>query len=337
MTAETATALPATSFRAMRLAGIGGPEMLVPVVRPLPAPGPNELLVRVAAAGVNRADLQQRIGEIPLPEGHDVPGLEVAGHVLACGPGAARFRPGDAVCALLAAGGYADHAIVPEPQAMALPPGLSLTEAAVLPEAWMTAYVNLFEHGGFRAGETVLVHGGTSGVGSALIQLVAAFGGRAIATAGGAEKCAACLGFGAARAIDHRAEDFVAVARAETGGVGVDLLMDVVGAPYLSRNLAAIRQGGRVVQIGLVRGRMAEIDLLTIMLKHAVLTGSALRHRTVAEKGRLARLMEERLWPLFAAGRLRVPLDRTYPLAEAGAALTRMEASAHIGKIVLIP
>ena len=314
----------------------GGPEVLRPEERPVPRPKAGEILIRVAAAGVNRPDVLQRAGHYaPPPGASDLPGLEVAGVVAALGEGAARFAIGDPVCALVPGGGYAPYVATPEPQALPIPGTLSIIEAAALPETFFTVWVNVFDHGRLAAGETFLVHGGTSGIGTVAIQLAKSFGATVLATAGGAAKCAAMLQLGADRAIDYRSQDFVAVAQEATGGRGVDVILDMVGGSYVERNYRAAADRGRIVQIAFLGGAKAEVNFTQLMTKRLVHTGSTLRPRTVAEKGAIARALEEKVWPLLAEGRVRPLIDRVFPLREAADAHRWMEKGDHIGKIVL--
>lgn len=323
---------------AIRCEGYGPPEVLRPVRVPVPRPGPGEILVEVASAGVNRPDVLQRRGGYPPPPGvTDIPGLEVAGEVVATGPGAERFAVGDRVCALVAGGGYAEYCSVPEPQALPLPPGVPIEVAGGVPETFFTVWTNVFERGRLRAGETFLVHGGSSGIGTTAIQLARAFGARVLTTVGSPEKAVACRRLGAEAAIEYRREDFVEAVRRLTDGRGVDLILDMVGGSYVARNLEAAAVEGRIVQIAWLEGARISADMTKLMTKRLTWTGSTLRPRSVAEKGAIARALEERVWPLFAAGRLEVPVFRTFPLAEAAAAHALMETSAHIGKILLLP
>jgi putative PIG3 family NAD(P)H quinone oxidoreductase len=309
------------------------------VERPDPVPGSGEVLVDVAAAGVNRPDVLQRLGSYPPPPGaSDLPGLEVAGHVASVGPGVTTLRPGDTVCGLVSGGGYASRCVIPVPQCLPVPAGLDLVAAAAMPETFFTVWTNVFERGGLKAGETALFHGGTSGIGTTAIQLAVARGARALATAGSEEKCRACMALGAVHAINYRTTDFVAAVHAQTGGRGVDLILDIMGGSYVPRNLAALAVDGRLVQIGLLEGEpMASVDLRRILGRRLTLTGSTLRARTVEEKGRIADALRREVWPLVAAGRVKPLVAATFPLAEAAAAHRLMESSAHVGKIVLIP
>jgi NADPH2:quinone reductase len=314
----------------------GGPEMLAPERRPVPQPGEGEVLVKVAAAGVNRPDVMQRQGNYPPPKGAtDIPGLEIAGEVVALGPGATRWKVGDTVMALVVGGGYAEYCPAHETHCLPIPAGLSMKEAAAVPETFFTVWHNLFDRGKLKAGETLLVHGGTSGIGTAAIQLAHEVGARVIATAGSAEKCEACRTLGADPAINYKTEDFVAVTKAATGGKGANVIIDLVGGDYIERNYEAAAVEGRVVQIGFQGSAKATVDFRRIMLKRLTHTGSVLRSRPIADKAAIARGVEKDVLPLIAAGKVRPIMDSTFPLAQASAAHARMESSAHIGKIVL--
>lgn len=321
---------------AVEIAAPGAPSMLRPVRRPLPELGPGEVLIEVAAAGVNRPDVMQRRGGYPPPPGaSDIPGLEVSGRVVARGPGARRYAEGDAVCALVAGGGYAEYCAAPEAQTLPAPAALSLRDAAALPETCFTVWTNLFERARLKAGERLLVHGGSSGIGTTAIQIATALGATVVATAGSAEKCAACERLGAERAIDYRAEDFVAVVKELTGGEGVDVVLDMVGGAYVQRNIDALRTEGRLAQIAFLEGAKCRIDLMPLMRKRLTLTGSTLRPQSVASKGRIAAALEATVWPLVEAGRVRPVIDGCFPLEQARRAHARMEGGAHIGKILL--
>lgn len=314
----------------------GGPKVLKPESRPVPLPGPGEILVRVRAAGVNRPDVLQRKGAYPAPPGaSDLPGLEIAGEVAACGEGVARWRPGDMVCALTPGGGYAQFCLVPEGHALPIPAGLTLTEAAAIPETYFTVWHNVFERGGLKEGEGFLVHGGSSGIGTTAIQLASAFGAYVLATAGTTAKCNACLALGADRAINYREEDFVAVTKEATEGRGADLILDMMGGDYVARNFEAAAVEGRIVQIALQNGPAASADYSRLMVKRLTHTGSTLRPRSVEFKARLAGELERHVWPLLASRRVAPVMDMIFPLKEAWRAHERMEESAHIGKIVL--
>jgi NADPH:quinone reductase len=315
----------------------GGPEVLVPEERPAPQPGPAEVLVKVAAAGVNRPDVMQRMGQYPPPKGAtDIPGLELAGEVVALGPGVQRWKVGDKVTALVVGGGYAQYCAVPEPQALPIPAGLSMTEAAAMPETFFTVYPNVFERGALKAGETLLVHGGSSGIGTVAIMLGKAFGARVFATAGSAEKCEACKRLGAEVAINYKSEDFVAVAKKATADRGVDVVLDMVGGDYIDRNYDVAAVEGRIIQIAFQASPKATVDFRRMLTKRLHHTGSGLRPRSVADKGKIAQALEAKVWPLVAAGKVKPVIDSTFPLAHAAAAHARMESSQHIGKIVLI-
>jgi NADPH2:quinone reductase len=314
----------------------GGPDMLVPEQRPVPTPGEGEILVKVAAAGVNRPDVMQRMGQYPPPKGApDIPGLEIAGTVAACGSGVTRWGEGDQVMALVVGGGYAEYCLAHESHALPVPQNLTLIEAAGIPETFFTVWHNVFERGALRSGETLLLHGGSSGIGTTGIQLAKAFGARVIVTAGSAEKCEACRRLGADVAVNYKTEDFVAATKTATGGAGADVVLDMVGGDYIERNYEAAAVEGRIVQIAFQGSPRATVDFRRIMLKRLHHTGSTLRSRSVADKGAIARAIEEKVLPLIAAGRVRPVMDQTFPLAAAAAAHARMEAGLHIGKIVL--
>jgi NADPH2:quinone reductase len=314
----------------------GGPEVLVPEERPVPQPGAGEVLVQVTAAGVNRPDVMQRQGLYPPPPGaSEIPGLEIAGEVVALGSGATRYKIGDKVAALVAGGGYAEYCPVHETNALPAPPTLSLIEAAAIPETFFTVWHNAFERGRLKSGETLLVHGGTSGIGTTAIQLAKAFGARVITTAGSAEKCEACRKLGADVAVNYRTEDFVAATKTATGGKGAELILDMVGGDYIERNYEAAGVEGRIVQIAFQGSPKANVNFLRVMLKRLTHTGSTLRARSVADKAAIAREIEANVWPLIAAGKVKPVIYRTFPLREASAAHALMETSTHIGKIVL--
>ncbi len=321
----------------VKLAGFGGPEVLVPDTMPVPEPAHGEILVRVAAAGVNRPDVQQRLGHYnPPPGASQVPGLEIAGEVVALGGGTSRYQIGDRVCALVAGGGYAQFCTAPEPQALPVPDGLSAIEAAALPETYFTVWTNVFDRGRLQAGETFMVHGGTSGIGTTAIQLAKAFGAKVLATAGTDAKCAACRELGADRAINYKTEDFVAIAKEETGGKGVDVILDMVGGAYVQKNIDSLGLDGRLVQIAWLGGPKVEANFMRLMLKRLTWTGSTLRPRTVEEKAAIAQALETKVWPLIASGQVKPVIHTTMPLAEAAEAHRLMESSAHIGKIMLV-
>jgi NADPH2:quinone reductase len=314
----------------------GGPEVLVPHEMVRPEPGHGEILIRVEAAGVNRPDTIQRMGfYAPPPGSPDTPGLEIAGEVVATGPGVTAWKVGDRVCALVGGGGYAQFCVAHESHALPVPKGFSAIEAAALPETFFTVWTNVFERGALKGGETLLIHGGSSGIGTTAIQLGRMFGARVFATAGSAEKCAACVGLGAEAAINYREQDFVAEVKRLTAGRGVDVILDMVGGDYIARNLQAAAQDGRIVSIAFLNGSTAEINFMPMMLKRLTMTGSTLRPRTIEEKASIARALKEKVWPLLDAGRVKPRIDATFPLAEASKAHELMEKSSHIGKIVL--
>ena len=318
--------------------GPGGPEVLVPVERPVPEPGPGELLIRVEAAGVNRPDVAQRLGLYPPPPGApSIPGLEIAGTVAAVGEGVHRELVGTSVCALVAGGGYAQYCIAPAGQCLPVPPALSMIEAAAMPETVFTVWSNLFERAYAGEGETVLVHGGTSGIGTTAIMLGKLFGLTVIVTAGSAAKCARALKIGADHAIDHRTQDFVEEVKRITGGRGVDIVLDMVGGDYIPRNLACLAEEGRHVSIAAQRGPKAELALWPMMANRLTLTGSTLRARSTGFKTLLRDEIARNVWPDVEQGRLRPVIDSVFPLAEAADAHRRMESSEHVGKIVLTP
>lgn len=326
--------LPAT-MKAIKIRKPGGPEVLELGELARPEPGPGEILVRVSAAGVNRPDTFQRMGLYPPPPGApETPGLEVAGEVVATGPGVTRWKAGDRVCALVGGGGYAEFCLAHEAHALPVPKGLSEIEAAGLPETVFTVWTNVFERGALKPGETFLVHGGTSGIGTTAIQLALAFGARVIATAGSADKCATCVKLGA-EAINYRDQDFVAEVMKLTGQRGVNVILDMVGGDYIQRNISIAAPDGRIVSIAFLRGPKAEVNFMPVMAKRLTLTGSTLRPRSNEEKAALARAIEANVWPLIETGRVKPIIDTTFPLADAAKAHALMESSSHIGKIVL--
>jgi NADPH2:quinone reductase len=330
------TTIPARMM-AIEIAGAGGPEVLRAVERPVPQPAAGEVLVQVEGAGVNRPDVMQRLGKYPPPPGaSDLPGLEIAGTIVWVPSNGGRWRVGDRVCALVSGGGYAEYCAAPAVQCLPVPHGMDAVTTAAIPEAFFTVWTNLFQRGGLRGGERVLIHGGTSGIGTTAIQLARVFDAVVFATAGSDEKCDACRRLGAALAINYRSEDFAEVVRAETSGAGVDVILDIIGGDYFARNLESLALNGRLVQIGLLGGARASLDLTRVLHRRLTITGSTLRARTVEEKGALARDVEANVWPLLAAGRVAPIIDRTFPLSEAAEAHRRMESSQHIGKIVLI-
>lgn len=311
----------------------GGPDVLNPVTRPVPAPRAGEVVIRIGWAGVNRPDALQRAGLYnPPPTASDLPGLEAAGEIVALGDGVSGWALGDAVCALLPGGGYAEYVATPAAHCLPVPDGMGLKEAACLPETYFTVWSNVFQRGGLQAGERFLVHGGSSGIGTTAIQLGKLFGARVFATAGSAEKCAACTGLGAERAINYRDADFVEVIRAEGGA---DLILDMVGGDYIPRNIRALADDGRLVQIAFLQGPKVEVNFAQMMTRRLTLTGSTLRPQSDLAKARIADSLREHVWPLLSAGRLGPVMDSEFPLEDAAAAHARMESSGHIGKIVL--
>jgi putative PIG3 family NAD(P)H quinone oxidoreductase len=314
----------------------GGPEVLVGAQRPTPVPAAGEVLIKVAAAGVNRPDVFQRLGRYPPPPGaSDIPGLEVAGRIEALGPSAGDWKIGDAVCALIAGGGYAEYCTAPAPQCLPVPRGLDMTAAAALPETFFTVWTNVFERGRLQAGESILIHGGSSGIGTAAIQLARARGSRVFATAGSAEKCAACERLGADRAVNYRDEDFTAAISDATGGRGVDVVLDMVGGDYFAKNVDVLAVEGRLVEIATLKGAKAEVNIQTIMQRRLTITGSTLRARPIAEKGVIAAAVKRHVWPLLESGAVKPIIHATFSLSDAASAHRLMESSAHIGKIVL--
>lgn len=327
--------LPPT-FRSIDIPRPGGAEVLAAVERPLRLPGIGEVLIKVAAAGVNRADIEQRAGEYPMPPGAPtIPGLEIAGTIVRSGPGVARFQPGDQVCALVIGGGYAEYCIAPALQCLPIPPSVSVVEAAGLPEALFTVWTAIIEQGRLLSGETLLIQGGASGVGTMAIQVARAFGARVYATAGTEAKCAACKGLGATLVVNYRTDDFVPLLLNATEGRGVDVILDMVGAPYLRRNLALLATGGRLVEIACHQGKVGDFNIQELMLRRAAITGCTLRHRSIEEKGRIAHLLEHRIWPLIADRRIRPVVSLTFPLDQAAAAHRHLEGDSNIGKIIL--
>ncbi len=315
----------------------GGPEVLLPEARPVPTPGPGEILIKVIAAGVNRPDVAQRSGSYPPPPGaSDLPGLEVAGEVVAVGPGASKHKASDKVMSLVAGGGYAQYCVAQDAQAMAVPPSLSMIEAAAIPETLMTVWHNVFERGALQAGETLLIHGGSSGIGTMAIQLAKAFGAKVIVTVGSKEKADACLKLGADRAINYKTGDFVAEAKNATDGAGVNVILDMVGGDYIERNYDAAAVEGRVVQIAFLGGPNANVNFAKLMVKRLHHTGSTLRPRSNADKAAMVAAIEAKVMPLLREARIKPLIDSTFPLEKAADAHRRMETSEHIGKIVLV-
>jgi NADPH2:quinone reductase len=323
-------------MRAIEISKPGGPEVLRPAERPVPAPKPNEILIKVAAAGVNRPDVLQRSGHYPVPpDASDLPGLEVAGVVAAIGHAVTAFSVGDEVCALVHGGGYAEYCVAPEVQALPVPKGLSLVEAASLPETFFTVWSNVYDRGRLAAGESLLVQGGTSGIGVTAIQMASAMGNRVFATAGSDEKCAACVRLGAERAFNYRTQDFQKEVLAASAGKGVNVILDMVGGDYVPKELKCLADEGRLVFIAFLRGHKSELDINEVMRRRLVVTGSTLRPRPVEFKGAIAKRLREKIWPLIEAGRIKPEIYRTFPLAQAAEAHKLMESSQHIGKLVL--
>jgi putative PIG3 family NAD(P)H quinone oxidoreductase len=320
-------------MQAVEIAKPGGPDVLRPCERPVPVPGAEQILIAVDHAGVNRPDALQRAGAYaPPPGASDLPGLEASGEVVAVGAGVTRWRVGDKVCALLPGGGYAQYVVTHQDHALAVPEGLSMAEAAALPETCFTVWSNVFMRAGLRAGQRFLVHGGSSGIGTTAIQLAHAAGARVFATAGSAEKCAACEALGAERAINYREEDFVEILRAEGGA---DMILDMVGGSYLPRNITALADDGRLQQIAFLEGPKVELNFAQLMVRRLTISGSTLRPQSDAAKASIAAELRDRVWPLIAAGRVRPVMDQTFELIDASKAHARMETSQHIGKIVL--
>ncbi len=324
------------SMLAIEIREPGGPDVLVPAERPRPVPSAGEILIKVAAAGVNRPDVFQRLGRYPPPPGvTDIPGLEVSGTVAQLGVEVTGWQIGDAVCALVAGGGYAEYCVAPSPQCLPPPRGLDLVAAAAIPETFFTVWTNVFERGRLTAGESILVHGGSSGIGTTAIQLARARGSRVFATAGSAKKCAACERLGAERAANYRDADFVATVREATLGRGVDVVLDMVGGEYFARNIEVLAVEGRLVEIATLGGVKAELNIQTIMQRRLTITGSTLRARRVAEKGVIAAAVHQQVWPLIESGAVKPIIHATFPLRDAAAAHRVMESSEHIGKLVL--
>ena len=329
------TTLPA-EMTAIECDGFGAPDVLKPTRRPVPAPEHGEVLIRVAAAGVNRPDVIQRTGNYSPPPGiTDIPGLEVAGEIVALGEGVSGWREGDRVMALVAGGGYAEYCVAPGPQCMAIPSGFDMIQAAAVPETFMTVWTNVFDRGRLQGGETFLVHGGSSGIGTVAIQLARRFGARVFATAGSADKCAACEKLGAERAINYREEDFVEVVDELTGGRGVDLILDMVGGDYIPRNIKALAVEGRLVQIAFLQSPKVELNFGPMMMKRLTITGSTLRARSIQQKADIAEALSEHVLPMLASGAVAPLIDTVLPLDQAAEAHRLMEASNHVGKIML--
>ena len=324
------------TMRAVEITQPGKPEVLKIGTRPVPQPKAGEVLIRVAAAGVNRPDIMQRTGHYPVPPGaSDIPGLELAGDIVALGEGVKGWRVGDAVTALVQGGGYAEYCTAPAPQCLPVPKGMTSVEAASLPETFFTVWSNVFDRAGLKAGESFLVQGGSSGIGVAAIQMVKAFGHSVFATAGSAEKCEACVKLGADRAINYKTEDFAAVVKEATAGKGVNVILDMVGGDYVERELKCLADDGRIAVIAFLGGTKATINLSEILRRRLTISGSGLRPRSVEFKGAIARNLREKVWPLIESGKIKAVIHKSFPLAEAAKAHELMESSQHIGKIVL--
>jgi NADPH:quinone reductase len=324
-------------MRVVEIARPGPPDVLRIAERPRPSPGPGEVLIKVVAAGVNRPDVLQRLGKYPPPPGaSDIPGLEVSGHIEERGDGVVQWRPGDAVCALVAGGGYAEYCVAPQAQCLRPPDAVSLIEAAGIPETFFTVWSNVFERGRLQRNETILIHGGSSGIGTTAIQLAAAFGARVFTTAGTEEKCEACRRLGAELAVNYRGTDWVAACKEATSGRGVDVILDMVGGDYVTRNLDLLAVEGRLVQIAFLKSSKVELDLMQVMRRRLTITGSTLRPRSPEEKGQIARALEQKVWPLIEDGRVKPIVHARFPLERTADAHAMMEAGEHIGKILLV-
>ena len=331
------TAIPET-MTCIEIIEPGGPEVLRTTDRPVPELKDGEVLISVQAAGVNRPDCIQRQGHYAPPPGvTDIPGLEVAGNIVAVGKNAGQWKIGDTVCALVAGGGYAEFVAAPAVQCLAIPGSLGMTEAAALPETFFTVWTNVFERAGLKPGETLLVHGGSSGIGTTAIQIASRLGSKVITTAGSDEKCRICRELGAERAVNYKEEDFVDAVKDFTGGIGVNVILDMVGGDYLARNIKALAPDGRQVSIAFLGGSKAEINFMPVMLKRLTLTGSTLRPLPIERKGEIARALEKTVWPMIANAKIAPVIHATFPLQDAADAHTLMESSQHIGKIVLLP
>ncbi|MFK3736690.1 NAD(P)H-quinone oxidoreductase [Massilia sp. TN1-12] len=323
-------------MRAIEITQYGGPEVLQPCERPLPQLKDGEILIKVHAAGINRPDVFQRMGQYPVPPGaSDLPGLEVAGEIVDGDLSGSDFKKGDLVCALVQGGGYAEYCAAPLAQCLPVPQGMSMVEAAALPETFFTVWSNVFQRGGLKEGETLLVQGGSSGIGTTAIQVAKALGHRVFATAGSDDKCRACERLGAERAINYKTEDFTAVIKELTDGKGVDVVLDMVGGDYVAREINCLADDGRIVIIALLGGAKANIDLGQVLRRRLTVTGSTLRPRPVAFKAQIARELRETVWPLLAAGTIKPVIHQVFPLEQASEAHAMMESSAHVGKIVL--
>ncbi len=333
---KSATALP-DRMRVVEIARFGGPDGLQVAERPVVPPGRGEVLIKVAAAGVNRPDVMQRLGKYPPPPGApDIPGLEVSGEIVACGPDAGSWQPGDRVCALVSGGGYAEYCLAPGPQCLPVPDGVDLAEAAGLPENWFTVWTNMVDRGRLTRGERMLVQGGASGIGTAAIQLGRLIGAEVFATAGTDEKCRFCEQLGARQGINYRTEDFVEAVRAATGEAGLDLVLDMVGGDYIPRELSLLAPEGRLVMIAFLGGSRTEVDFLSLMVKRLTITGSTLRPRDTAFKGAIAAALQRHVWPRFADGTVRPIVDSRFSFEQAAEAHMRIDAADHVGKILLV-
>ncbi|WP_219821542.1 NAD(P)H-quinone oxidoreductase [Sneathiella aquimaris] len=329
------TSLP-TEMTAIEIKEFGGPENLIPATRPVPSPENDEILIRVEAAGVNRPDVLQRMGGYaPPPGASDIPGLEVAGTVAAVGSGVTKYKVGDTVCALVAGGGYAEYCVAPEAQCLDIPDGMTMVQAAAIPETYFTVWTNVFDRGRLTGGETFLVHGGASGIGTTAIQLAKSVGARVFATASTDEKCREIEALGAERGINYKTEDYVEVVKELTDGEGVNLILDMVGGDYIQRNITALAVEGRLVYIAFLGGPKAEVNFAPVMLKRLTITGSTLRPQSIEAKAQIGKRLIENVWPLLSAGTIGPIIDSSFPLAEAEAAHRRIDDSGHIGKIVL--
>ncbi len=327
---------PSETMTAIEITEPGGPDVLRPCRRPIPSPGHGEVLIRVRAAGVNRPDVLQRQGGYPPPAGaSDIPGLEIAGDIVAVGEGVEGWKPGDTACALVTGGGYAEYCTAPAALCLPIPADFDMIRAAALPETFFTVWTNVFQRARLQPGESLLVHGGSSGIGTTAIQIASALGSRVFVTAGSADKCAACERLGAEKAINYREEDFTDAVAGLTGGKGVDVILDMVGGDYIQRNISCLAMEGRLVYIAFLKGSKAQLNLLPMMLKRLTITGSTLRPRTVEQKAVIADELRQSVWPLLESGRIAPVIDSTFPLADAAKAHARMEEGAHIGKIVL--
>lgn len=328
--------MAASTMKQVEISGPGGPEVLNLVDGPLPDPGTGEVLIKVYAAGVNRPDVFQRQGKYNPPAGASpIPGLEVAGEIVKLGAGVTEFALGDRVCALVSGGGYAEFCVAPVPQVLPIPTGLTFTEASGIPENYFTVWTNVFDRGQLQKGETILIHGGSSGIGTTAIQLCHQFGARIISTAGNDEKCGVCKSLGADHAINYKTQDFEAETKAITGGKGANVILDMVGGNYIQKNINCLALEGRLIQIAFLQSSISQLDLMAVMTKRLTITGSTLRPRTVEQKGKIARALSKEIWPLFNDKKIKVLIDTVLPLSRASDAHALMESSTHIGKIVL--